>query len=75
MAMTRHDADFVVEVPGYGDRLAGTPHFTPVFFQESRANLSDGGLMGIEGAVQYQMAGRCASVEYNNETSVSWPPV
>ena len=73
--MLRVDTDFVIEVPQYGDRLAGMPHFTPVFFQEAWAKLSDGGLMGIEGAVQWQMAGRCESVDYNNETSVSWPPV
>jgi len=73
--MLRIDADFVVEVPGYGDRLAGTPHFTPVFFQESWAKVSDRGRVGIEGAVQYQMSDRCESVEFNNETSVSWPPV
>jgi hypothetical protein len=73
--MLRIDADFVVEVPHYGDRLAGTPNFTPVFFQESWAKVSDGGLVGIEGAMQYQMLDRCESVDFNNETSVSWPPV
>ncbi|KAK1827337.1 concanavalin A-like lectin/glucanase domain-containing protein [Podospora conica] len=74
-AMARVDADFVVEIPGYGDRPAGTPHFSPVFFQESWGKLANGGLVGIEGAIQYQMHQRCESVDYNNETSVSWPPV